>query len=149
MRKPIPVYCYHHKEFICKAPSIQDASKMTNTSSPMIQRVLRGKLEVTRDGWVFTKEELTSEEMEHMPDSYLDKFRVKRDSTGCKKEVENQSYEVACKDGKVFDMPNSREARKAMLRHIITLKMRERWSLLPASIATMERHLIRELIDSL
>ena len=150
MRKPIPVYIYHHQEYVARANSIKDAFHMTGVAQPTVRAILNGKCPCSRDGWVFALEELTPEEIEHMPDAWGERIPTKHMAGGgCKKEIENQSYDVDCKDEKVFQLPRNKEGRKAMLRNIIWTKLRERWLLLPNRVATLEKQCIRELIDSL
>ena len=150
MRKPIQVYVYHHKEFIAKANSIKEAAQMADTNQTTVRMILLGKCDCTRDGWVFTEEELTEEELKNCPDKWEEKQHLKRiNGSTCRKEVENQSYSVDCKDGRVTFIPRSKEAKKALLRQIVFLKLHDRWMLIPEKVATLERQTISELIAAL
>lgn len=149
MRQTRPVYCYHHKEFVTKVDTIKEAAAVGDTNSSTARMILNGKCECTRDGWVFTYEELTPEEMEHMPDKWEEKQHLKRIGRACRKEVEAQEYEVDCKTGNVFHIPRSRNETKALLRKLIFTKMRDRWMTIPRHIATFEKQAFRELIEAL
>lgn len=149
MRETRPVYCYHHKEFITKVDTIKEAAAVGDTNPTTARMILVGKCECTRDGWVFTYEELTPEEMEHMPDRNEEKQHLKRIGRACRKEVEQQEYEVDCKKGNVTYIPRSKKETKALLRKLIFTKMRDRWMIIPRHVATLEKQAFRELIDAL
>lgn len=149
MKKPIPVYCYQHKEFVTKAPSLQGAAILADTSVTSVRKIINQDIDCTRDGWVFSLEELTPEEMEHMPDSHQEKQKLTRVGKQCRKDVENQSYEVSCNDGKVLFLPAARKDRITLLRKFIYTKLHDRWMLIPHRVATLEKQMARELLDSL
>lgn len=149
MKKPIPVYCYQHKEFVAKAPSLQGAAIIADTSITSVRKIINQDIDCTRDGWVFSLEELTPEEMEHMPDSHQEKQKLTRVGKQCRKDVENQSYEVSCNDGKVVYLPAARKDRITLLRKFIFTKLYDRWMILPKKVATLEKQMARELLDSL
>lgn len=150
MRIPKPTYCYHHKEFVRVTSSAQEAAALADTSVTTVRKIINGDIPCTRDGWVFSDDELTEEEMKHMPDSNQEKIPLKRiNGKTCRKEVRNQHYEVDCKKGNVTHIPRSKEEKKRMLRTIVFLKLHERWMLIPEHIATLERQTISELIAAL
>ena len=150
MRIPKATYCYQHKEFVKKTASAQEAAALADTSVTTVRKIINGDLPSTRDGWVFTDEPLTPEEMKHMPDSWKEKIPLKRiNKKTCRKEVRNQEYEVSCSDGLVTHIPRSKEERKQLLRAIVYTKLETRWKLIPETISTLERQTISELINSL
>lgn len=150
MRKPIQVYVYHHKEFVAKANSIKEAAQMADTNQTTARMILLGKCECTRDGWVFTTEELTEEELKNCPDKWEEKQHLKRiNGSTCRKEVENQSYSVDCKNGLVTYIPRTKEGKKALLRQLIWTKLSDRWMIIPRPLATLEKQAFRELIEAL
>lgn len=149
MKHSREVWIYQHKQYIGKAHSVQEAAAMADTSSTTVNKIIKGTLGCTRDGYIFTDEPLTDEELEHAPDSNIDKPGLKRIGKKCIKEVRNQEYDVDCKNGLVGFIPAKKEERRAMLRKMVYLKLRDRWFLLPEKVATLERQVISELIDSL
>lgn len=149
-KKGIPVYVYHHKEFVAKADTIKEAAQMADTNSTTARMILLGKCDCTRDGWVFTNEPLTDEELKECPDRHEEKHHLKRiNGSTCRKEVEQQSYSVDCKEGMVTYIPRSKEARKAQLRQMIWSKLSDRWMIIPKAVATLEKQAFREIIESL
>ena len=74
---------------------------------------------------------------------------LKRKGNKIVREVGNQDYEVNFKDGYVGFIPQSKADKKKLLKQMIDAKLRERWRLIPAQLAKLERHLITELIDSI
>lgn len=149
MRTNREVYCYQHKEYITKTPSTKGAANIANTSTTTVNKIISGKLDVTSDGWIFTTEPLTDEELEHAPDSYRDKPGLTRVGKNCYKQVKKQMYDVPCKTGLVTHIPRSREERIKMLKQFIVSKLRTRWMTIPEKVATLEQQMLTELIDSL
>ena len=151
MRQNREVYCYQHKEFITKTPSTKEAANIANTSVTTVNKIINGTLEVTADGWVFATEPLTPEEMEHMPDSNktYNKPDLTRVGKNCYKKRKKQMYEVPCKTGLVTHIPRTKEERIQMLKQFIAVKLRTRWLTIPEKVATLERQMVEELIDSL
>lgn len=149
MRQNREVYCYQHKEFITKTPSTKGAANIANTSTTTVNKIISGKLEVTRDGWIFTTEPLTDEELQNAPDSYVDKPNLKRVGKRCFREVKKQMYDVDCKNGYVGHIPAAKEEKKALLKRLINTKLHYRWMTVPEKVATLEHTIINELIDSL
>lgn len=143
------IWCYHHREFITKASTLKEAAAVGDTSSTTVRMILLGRCDCTRDGWVFSYDELTPEEIGHMPDRNEEKQHLKRIGKSCKKEVENQEYDCDCRTGSVIYVPRSKQETKALLRKMIFLKMRDRWMLIPRHLATLEKQAFRELIDAL
>jgi hypothetical protein len=65
------------------------------------------------------------------------------------RQVGNQLYEVSYKDGNVCQLPSTKEERRKMLRHIVMTKLQDRWRNISSKVATLERQVISELIDSI
>lgn len=151
MRLNREVYCYQHRQFIIKTPSVKGAANIANTSTTTVNKIIKGTLEVTADGWVFTTEPLSPDEMEHMPDSnkIYSKPNLTRIGKNCYKQVKKQMYDVPCKTGLVTHIPRTREERLKMLKQFITTKLRTRWMLIPEKVATLEQQMLTELLDSL
>lgn len=150
MKNPIPVYVYQHQEFICKAPSVAMAASMADTSATTARGILNGKLRCTRDGYYFSYDELTDEQIREIPDAYQDKHRITRvNGSKCAKDIDEQRYEVNCKNPLVTYIPRKTEDRKRMLKMVTYKACRDRWRVIPRKMATLERTMISELIDSL
>lgn len=143
-------YVYHHREYIGEGDSYKTAAAMANTSVTTVRNILNGKAKCTVDGWTFTNKLLSNEEIEQLADSNKEKPKLTRvNGKSCRKEIENQLYEVECRNGHVGYIPRSIEQRKALLRKILANALKERWLILPKYAKTLEKTLISELIDSI
>lgn len=151
MRQNREVYCYQHKEFITKTPSTKGAANIANTSTTTVNKIIKGTLDCTSDGWIFTLEPLTKEELQHAPDSYRlkDKPDLTRIGKNCYKQVKKQLYDVPCKTGLVTHIPRTREERVKLLEQFIVSKLSTRWMTIPEKVATLEQQMVTELLDSL
>ena len=151
MRQNREVYCYQHREYITKTESVKGAANLANTSTTTVNKIIKGTLDSTSDGWVFTTEPLTPEEMQHMPDSYRlkEKPNLTRIGKNCYKQVKKQLYDVPCKTGLVTYIPRNKEERVKMLKRLINAKLHYRWMTIPEKVATLEQQMFNELIDSL
>lgn len=74
---------------------------------------------------------------------------LKRKGHKTVKEVGNQEYEVNFKNGYVGFIPAAKDDKKKLLKQIINTKLNTRWMTISAKLATLERQVITELIDSL
>lgn len=149
MRPAVPVYVYQHQEFICKAPALKIAAQLADTS-PSFVRKLMDENRCTPDGYFFSLKELTQDEIDNIPDSYKKKQKIERRTADeCYKKVNNQEYEVDCKDGQVTYVPRKKKDKIRMLRLLIKKIAADRWRIIDQRMATLEQQGIRELLDSL
>lgn len=74
---------------------------------------------------------------------------LKRKGHKTVREVGNQEYEVNFKDGNVGFIPAAKADKKKLLKQMINTKLNTRWMTIPAKLATLERQVISELINSL
>ena len=63
--------------------------------------------------------------------------------------VGDLEIEVNHKDKQIFFLERNKEARKEQLRKFIHSKLRERWMTIDKSQATLERHFIQTLLNSI
>lgn len=151
-RKPIQVYIYKNREFCCKAASIAEAAEITSVTTPQVRNILYhlGKQTCTRQGFSYSTKPLTGDELEQLPCIDTEKKGYKRiDGKSCRQIVEEQEYEVACKDGKVTYQASKKQERIDNFKQFLFNNFRERWMLIPKKQATLEKTFIREFLDSI
>lgn len=150
MRRKTTVYCYQHKELIDTANSINEAAKLSNLSSYLVNTILNDQTRCSKQGWFFSLKKL--ENLEDCPDKEektdnLQLQRVKDNKLA--KVVGKQVYEVQHQNGFVTDIPRKREDKKERLKQIIAVLCKDRWMKISPSRVALERQGLKELIDSL
>ena len=151
-RKPIQVYIYKNREFCCKAASIAEAAEKTSVTPAQVRNILYhiGKQPCTRQGFAYSTKPLTYVEIEQLPCMDTEqKGYTKVDGKRCRQIVEEQEYEVACKDGKVTYQSSKKQERIDNFKQFLFNSFRERWMLIPKAQATLEKTFIREFLDSI
>ena len=151
-RKPIPIYIYKNKELWCKAASIAEAADITNVTPPQVRNILYhiGKRTCTRQGFSYSTKPLIEDEIEQLPCIDTEqKGYTKVDGKRCRQIVEEQEYEVACKDGKVTYQASKKQERIDNFKQFLFNNFRERWMLIPKKQATLEKTFIREFLESI
>ena len=151
-RKPIPIYIYKNKELWCKAASIAEAAEITSVTPPQVRNILYhiGKQTCTRQGFSYSTKPLTDDEIEQLPCIDTEQKGYKRiDGKSCRQIVEEQEYEVACKDGKVTYQASKKQERIDNFKQFLFNSFRERWMLIPKKQATLQKTFIREFPDSI
>ena len=151
-RKPIPIYIYKNQEFCCKAASIAEAAEITSVTPPQVRNILYhiGKQTCTRQGFSYYTKPIKEDELEQLPCIDTEqKGYTKVDGKRCRQIVEEQEYEVACKDGKVTYQASKKQERIDNFKQFLFNSFRERWMLIPKKQATLEKTFIREFLDSI
>ena len=151
-RKSIEVYIYKNKELCCKASSITEAAEKTSATPAQVRNILYhiGKQTCTRQGFAYSTKPLTDDEIEKLPCIDTDQKGYKKvDGKSCRQIVDEQEYEVNCKDGKVTYQAANKQERKDNFKQFLFNNLRERWMLIPKKQATLERTFIREFLDSI
>ena len=151
-RKPIPIYIYKNQELWCKAASIAEAAEKTSVTPPQVRNILYhiGKQTCTRQGFSYSTKPLIEDEIEQLPCIDTEqKGYTKVDGKRCRQIVEEQEYEVACKDGKVTYQASKKQERIDNFKQFLFNNFRERWMLIPKKQATLEKTFIREFLDSI
>lgn len=151
-RKPIQVYIYKNREFCCKAASIAEAAGKTSVTPTQVRNILYniGKQPCTRQGFAYSTKPLTDDEIEQLPCMDTDpKGYTKVDGKSCRQIVDEQEYEVNCKDGRVTYQASKKQERIDNFKQFLFNKFRERWTIIPKAEATLERTFIREFLDSI
>ena len=151
-RKPIQVYIYKNQELWCKAASIAEAADKTSATPAQVRNILYhlGKQTCTRQGFAYSTKPLTDDEIEQLPCIDTDKKGyTKVDGTSCRQIVDDQEYEVNCKDGKVTYQAANKKDRIDNFKQFLFNNFRERWMFIPKKQATLERQYIREFFDSI
>ena len=151
-RKPIPIYIYKNQELWFKATSIAETAEITNLTPPQVRNILYhlGKRTCTRQGFSYATKPLTDDEIEQLPCMDTEQKGYTRiDGKSCRQIVEEQEYEVACKDGKVTYQASKKQERIDNFKQFLFTSFRERWMLIPKKQATLEKTFIREFLDSI
>ena len=151
-RKPIPIYIYKNQELWCKAASIAEAAEITSVTPPQVRNILYhlGKQTCTRQGFSYATKPLTDDEIEQLHCIDTEKKGYTRiDGKSCRQIVDEQEYEVACKDGKVTYQASKKQERIDNFKQFLFNNLRERWMLIPKKQATLEKTFIREFLDSI
>ena len=151
-RKPIPIYIYKNQELWCKAASIAEAAQITSVTPPQVRNILYhiGKQTCTRQGFSYYTKPLKEDELEQLPCIDTEQKGYTRiDGKSCRQIVEEQEYEVACKDGKVTYQASKKQERIDNFKQFLFNSLRERWMLIPKKQATLEKTFIREFLDSI
>ena len=151
-RKPIQIYIYKNQEFLYKAASIAEAAEKTNVTPTQVRNILYhiGKQHCTRQGFAYSTKPLTDDEIEKLPCVDTDQKGYTRiDGKSCRQIVDEQEYEVNCKDGKVTYQAANKQERKDNFKQFLFNNFRERWMLIPKKQVTLERTFIREFLDSI
>ena len=151
-RKPIQVYIYKNKELWCKASSITEAAEKTGATQAQVRNILYhlGKQPCTRQGFAYSTEPLTDDEIEQLPCIDTDqKGYTKVDGKRCRQIVDEQEYEVSGVDGNVTYQASKKQERIDNFKQFLFNNFRERWMIIPKKQATLERIFIREFLDSI
>lgn len=151
-RKPIQVYIYKNKEFLCKAASIAEAAEKTSVTPAQVRNILYhlGKQPCTRQGFAYSNKPLTDDEIEQLPCMDTDQKGYTRiDGKSCRQIVDEQEYEVACADGKVTYQASKKQDRIDNFKQFLFTSLKERWMLIPKKQATLEKTFIREFLNSI
>lgn len=151
-RKPIQVYIYKNREFCCKAASIAEAAEKTSATPAQVRSILYHlvKRPCTRQGFAYSTNPLTDDELEQLPCMDTDKKGyTKVDGKRCRQIVDEQEYEVSGADGNVTYQASKKQERIDNFKQFIFNNLRERWMTIPKKQATLERTFIREFLDSI
>ena len=150
MKKRIPIFVYFNREYLGKFGSMQDAARRAGITPNQVGKIARGKQKCTREGFYFSFNELTEEEIDELP--VKDKFPkpyVRQDGRKCTKVVEDMEYEVPCDNQNVCHFARSKEQRKEDFKTFLFTKFRDRWMIIDKRMATLERQYIREFLQSI
>ena len=151
-RKPIQVYIYKNKELLCKASSITEAAEKTSATPAQVRNILYhlGKQTCTRQGFAYSTNPLTENEIEQLPCMDTDKKGyTKVDGKRCRQIVDEQEYEVSGADGNVTYQASKKQERIDNFKQFLFNNFRERWMIIPKKQATLEKTFIREFLDSI
>ncbi len=149
MRRKTTVYCYQHKELIDTANSINEAAKLSNLSTYLVNTILNDQTKCSKQGWFFSLEKV--EDVDKIPDKKEEKTNnlQRVNDNKLAKVIGKQAYEVQHQNGFVTDIPRSREGKKQRLKQIIAVLCKDRWMKISPSRVALERQGLKELIDSL
>lgn len=153
MSKPkVQVHVYHNQDYKGKYQSIVEAANRAGVTPSTVRQILLGNQECTRQGFVFTYNQLTDEEREELPirDTLPTKDGfIRHDGRSCRKLVEDAVYEVNCYDGHVTYLGKTKEAKIEQFKNFLFTKFHDRWMIIPKGVATLERQYIREFLNSI
>lgn len=149
-RAPIPIYVYKNREFVGKFNSMSETANKIGLTPPTVANLLkRGK--TTKEGFYFTKQELTNEEINTLPikEKSIKDGMKRYDGRSCRKQVEKQSYEVPCSTLKVCHFSKNKEERIRDFKKFLWTKFYDRWMRIPKKVATLERVYIQEFLETI
>jgi hypothetical protein len=151
-KQRIPIHVYLNREYLGKFNSIVEAGQRASVTPSTVRQILMGNQECTKQGFYFSYDKLSDEEVEQLPirDTMPSKEGfVRHDGRSCRKLVEESVFEVDCAKPQVFYQPRSKKERIDELKNFIFTKLHDRWMIVPKNIATLERQYIRETLSSL
>lgn len=106
-------------------------------------------MDCTKDGWVFTEDELSEEELKSCPDSNRIKPNLEKINGKRKKVVDGQEYEVDVKNGYVTHIPRTHSERVGLLKTLIFRIAKDRWMRVPRQVAALEKTALGELLENI
>lgn len=152
MKTKCKTYIYKNGEFVTEKPSAVEAAQYANVSPMLVKNIVSTNQKVTRKGWTFSYKPLSLDELEEIKRICAKRELAKQEKiekvrNGCTKDIGNSTFEVDCKDGRVFDVPRSEEGKK---NAIMALYMTDlKYCRYDSKIAMMKRAYMRELLNSL
>lgn len=137
MREKRPVNVYKDGEYIKSFDMLCKASTYTTKSVTCIRYVLE-KNKPTKEGWYFSDEKLTQEQIDEVYSKVTPKkIPMLRE----KKEDETTDLD--------FYLPPSKKERKQMLTQYIANHLEKHFMKISVNRASMEKRFLRRLIESL
>lgn len=152
MSKPrVQVHVYRNREYLGKYQSITEAGNRAGVTNATVRQILMGNQECTRQGYCFSYDKLSDEEVEELPIRDTMPSReglVRHDGRSCRKLVEEAVFEVDCANPQVFYQPRSKKEKIDEFKNFLFTKLHDRWMVIPKNLATLERQYIRETLSS-
>lgn len=152
MKTKCKTYIYKNGEFVTEKPSAVEAAQYANVSTMLVKNIVSTKQKITRKGWTFSYKPLSFDELEEIKricaKRQLQKEeKIEKTRNGCTKDIGNLTFEVDCKDGRVFDIPRSDQAKKNAIMALYLVDLR--YCRYDSKIAMMKKAYMRELLNSL
>lgn len=152
MKTKCKTYIYKNGEFVAEKPSALEAAQYANVSPMVVKNIVGTNQKVTRKGWTFSYEPLSLQELEEIKricaKRQLQKEeKIEKVRNGCTKELGKSTFEVDCKDGRIFDIPRSDQEKKDAIMALYLADLR--YCRYEKNIAMMKRAYMRELLNSL
>ena len=152
MKTKCKTYIYKNGEFVTEKPSAVEAAQYADVSPMLVKNIVGTKQKVTRKGWTFSYKPLSLDELEEIKRicakrELAKQEKIEKTRKGCAKDIGNSTFEVDCKDGRVFDIPKSDQAKKDAIMALYMTDLR--YCRYESKIALMKRAYMKELLNSL
>lgn len=152
MKTKCKTYIYKNGEFVTEKPSAVEAAQYANVTPMVVKNIVSTSQKVTRKGWTFSYKPLSLDELEEIKRICAKKELAKEEKiekarNGCTKELGDSTFEVDCKDGRVFDIPRSDQGKKDAIMALYMTDLK--YCRYDSKIAMMKRAYMRELLNSL
>lgn len=152
MKRRQRTFIYKNGELVAEKPSAVEAAQYANVSPMLVKNIVGTNQKVTRKGWTFSYKPLSLDELEEIKRICAKRELAKQEKIekirkGCTKDIGNSTFEVDCKDGRVFDIPKSDQAKKDAIMALYMADLR--YCRYESKIAMMKRAYMKELLNSL
>lgn len=152
MKTKCKTYIYKNGEFVTEKPSATEAAQYANVTPMVVKNIVSTSQKVTKKGWTFSYKPLSLEELEEIKQicakrELAKQEKVEKVRNGCTKELGDSIFEVDCKDGRIFDIPRSDQAKKDAIMALYLADLR--YCRYESKIAMMKRAYMKELLNSL
>lgn len=153
MKPKRKTYIYRHGEFVTEKPSAREAAEYANTTPMVVKNIVQGVTKMSRNGWTFSYEPLSLDEMEELKrltaEKELKKNKVERINDSCELDLGSCKFEVDCKDGRAFDIPRSKDEKKSKLYQLFLIELGGNKYDYTKTIAAMKREFFKELLKAI
>ena len=143
MKTKCKTFIYRYGEFVAEKPSAVEAAQYANVTPMVVKNIVSTKQKVTRKGWTFSYKPLSLDAKRQLQKEE----KIEKARNGCTKDIGNSTFEVDCKDGRVFDIPRSDQAKKDAIMALYLADLR--YCRYDSKIAMMKRAYMKELLNSL
>lgn len=152
MKTKCKTYIYKNGEFVAEKPSAVEAAQYANVSPMVVKNIVSTNQKVTRKGWTFSYKPLSLDKLEEIKRicakrELAKEEKIEKARNGCTKELGDSIFEVDCKDGRIFDIPRSDQAKKDAIMALYMADLR--YCRYESKIAMMKRAYMKELLNSL
>lgn len=152
MRPRRKTYIYRWGQYVTEKPSAVEAADYAKTTPMVVKNVVTGQVKMTRQGWTFSYEPLSLDEMEELQrltaEKQLKEEKVEKvKENDCKLDLGCCEFDVDCKDGQAFHIPRSKVERKSKIMQLYLVDLR--YCRYPRNIAAMKKEYMRELLNSI
>lgn len=154
MKERRKTYIYKWGQYVTEKPSASEAADYANVTHVTVSNIIRKKIKANRNGWTFSYEPLSLEEMEELQRLAAEK-QLKQEKklekikdNNCVLDLGVCRFDVDCKDGQAFYIPRSKDERKNNIMQLYLAELRMNQGQYTKEITAMKRENMRELLNS-